>query len=51
MIELEGTQRVDGSSAEGQSRPRISVVMPVRDLAPYVAASVESILSQTLSDF
>jgi len=42
---------VDVSSAEEQIRPRISVVMPVRDLAPYVAASVESILSQTLDDF
>jgi len=51
MDELGGTRRVDVSSADGQSRPRISVVMPVRDLAPYVAASVESILSQTLADF
>jgi len=51
MIDYGETQRVDVSSADGQSRPRISVVMPVRDLAPYVAASVESILSQTLTDF
>lgn len=32
-------------------KPRLSVVMPVRDLAPYVAASIRSILSQTYRDF
>lgn len=39
------------SGVEGKTRPRLSVVMPVRNLAPYVSASVESILSQTYSDF
>jgi glycosyltransferase involved in cell wall biosynthesis len=30
--------------------PIVSVVLPVRDGAPYIAASIESILNQTLSD-
>jgi GT2 family glycosyltransferase len=31
--------------------PRLSVVMPVRDLAPYVEASIASILGQSFADF
>jgi len=31
--------------------PRVSVVMPVYNCGPYVAATVQSILAQTLTDF
>jgi hypothetical protein len=41
---------VNGTVGEKAIR-RLSVVMPVRDLAPYVGASIESILSQTYRDF
>ncbi|HEY1606445.1 MAG TPA: glycosyltransferase family A protein [Allosphingosinicella sp.] len=33
------------------ARPRLSVVMPVRDLAPYVEDSIRSILDQSFTDF
>jgi len=33
------------------AEPLISVVMPVRNVAPFVGASIQSILEQTLSDF
>lgn len=39
------------SGVEPNTRPRLSVVMPVRDLAPYVEASIQSILAQTYGDF
>lgn len=38
--------RVDTSAA-----PRLSVVMPVHNAGPYLAGSVESILTQTFTDF
>ena len=31
--------------------PRLSVVMPVRNLAPFVGAAIESILAQSFADF
>ena len=31
--------------------PRVSVVMPVFNVAPYVAEAVQSVLDQTLTDF
>ena len=31
--------------------PRVSVVMPMRDAAPYLAEAIESILAQTFGDF
>ncbi|HEX5183058.1 MAG TPA: glycosyltransferase family A protein [Allosphingosinicella sp.] len=36
---------------ESRDRPRLSVVMPVRDLAPYVEDSIRSILGQSFADF
>ena len=41
--------KVPGRSAENS--PLISVVLPVRNAARYVAQSIESILGQTLGDF
>ena len=31
--------------------PRVSVVMPMRDAAPYLAEAIESVLAQTFTDF
>src|SRR4051794_33901748 len=33
------------------SRPRVSVVMPVRNAMPYLDASIASVLAQTYTDF
>ena len=33
------------------SRPRVSVLLPVRDEKPYLAECLESLSAQTLSDF
>lgn len=40
-----------GARRESAARPRLSVVMPVRDLARYVGPAIESILAQTYRDF
>jgi len=40
-----------GGGGSGTSAPRLSVVMPVRDLERYVDAAVASILGQTYRDF
>jgi glycosyltransferase involved in cell wall biosynthesis len=41
----------DERMCEGLSRPMVSVVMPVRNMEPFLAESVESILAQDFSDF
>jgi glycosyltransferase involved in cell wall biosynthesis len=39
------------SRSGSSSIPRLSVVMPVHNAAPYLASSLESILAQTFTDF
>jgi glycosyltransferase involved in cell wall biosynthesis len=36
---------------KNRSAPRLSIVMPVRDVAPFVDASIRSIVAQTHADF
>jgi GT2 family glycosyltransferase len=39
------------SPGQGDAIPQLSVVMPAHNAAPYVDASIESILTQTFTDF
>src|SRR4051812_13818287 len=47
-LRAKGTPRLSRAS---EAVPRVSVVMTVRNLAPYVRESVESILAQSFRDF
>ena len=42
---------VPSDASVSASVPRVSVVMPARNAAPYIAAAADSIFAQTMSDF
>lgn len=46
-----GPRAAAAAAAATPSAPRLSVVMPVRDLERYVGAAIESILAQSWADF
>lgn len=50
-LETAASARSSGDVASAPIDPRVSVVMPFRDAEPFIAATLESLLGQTFSDF
>jgi glycosyltransferase involved in cell wall biosynthesis len=46
-----GPRAEEGAATAARAAPRLSVVMPVRDLELYVGAAIESIVTQTYREF